>query len=474
MSKTLRRPMFRMGGAVNSRGTGITSGLDRPGYSSGGTTDIMDLYNKFSQRVPEVSKPKLNLGDYLRIASAGAEILGAPGRGGGIKGALVSAGQPLAKLGSDLGTSIQARQLRKESDRDSLIRTLTSGQVNLEEAQANREAKTALQELIGKQALDQIGLTGSIKTDQLLLQGEIDKNNKLILQKLIGEQAVEQIEAQLEANKVIQNIVGEQKLEQIETSGQLDKELREMINKNNLNLALFDKSKAIAIERMRNENNIKLAEMDQSKVVQQVNEYKKQYEGRLETLNKEIESLKKATPNENLTQESIDQALKIKENELADLNNEIQIGVNKILVPGKTKQDYVVSTYQSLVESYKNALPGERPSDEELLQQAENIVNKAYSFSKGGLAFAEGGQVSMDDIEQKRIDLEPANKSVDMPYEEFRDKMDAQVSDDIVQLIYYNPAAFSDFANIETQDDVYDFNKKYDVNLVLPFQTQST
>ena len=86
-----------------------------------------------------------------------------------------------------------------------------------------------------KQALDQIGLSGQIKTDQLLLQGEIDKNNKLILQKLIGDQAVEQIEAQLEANKVIQNIVGEQKLEQIETSGQLDKELREMINKNNLN-----------------------------------------------------------------------------------------------------------------------------------------------------------------------------------------------------------------------------------------------
>ena len=59
MSRTLRRPMFRMGGAVNSRGTGITSGLDRPGYSNGGTTDIMDLYNQMSQRVPEVSKPKL-------------------------------------------------------------------------------------------------------------------------------------------------------------------------------------------------------------------------------------------------------------------------------------------------------------------------------------------------------------------------------------------------------------------------------
>ena len=30
MSKILRRPMFRGGGSVNSRGTGITSGLDTP------------------------------------------------------------------------------------------------------------------------------------------------------------------------------------------------------------------------------------------------------------------------------------------------------------------------------------------------------------------------------------------------------------------------------------------------------------
>jgi len=35
MSKTLRRPMFR-GGPVNSYNTGITSGLDEPGYADGG------------------------------------------------------------------------------------------------------------------------------------------------------------------------------------------------------------------------------------------------------------------------------------------------------------------------------------------------------------------------------------------------------------------------------------------------------
>jgi hypothetical protein len=35
-SRTLMRPMFRIGG---SAGTGITSGLDRPGYQQGGGAD---------------------------------------------------------------------------------------------------------------------------------------------------------------------------------------------------------------------------------------------------------------------------------------------------------------------------------------------------------------------------------------------------------------------------------------------------
>jgi hypothetical protein len=34
MNRVLKRPMFRMGG---STGTGITSGLDRPGYKDAGT-----------------------------------------------------------------------------------------------------------------------------------------------------------------------------------------------------------------------------------------------------------------------------------------------------------------------------------------------------------------------------------------------------------------------------------------------------
>ena len=63
--------------------------------------------------------------------------------------------------------------------------------------------------------------------------------------------------------------------------------------------------------------------------------------------------------------------------------------------------------------------------------------------------------------------------SVDIPYDDFRQRIPATVPDDIVDLIYYNQSAFADFANIETQDDVYSFNNKYDVQLVLPLNTEA-
>ena len=99
MSRILRRPMFR-GGRVSSYGTGIASGLadgGRVGYADG---DIVDIYESVKERIPERERQGLTRGDYLRIASAGLDILGAPGETGGILGGTLSAAsKPLSKLG---------------------------------------------------------------------------------------------------------------------------------------------------------------------------------------------------------------------------------------------------------------------------------------------------------------------------------------------------------------------------------------
>ena len=124
MSIVLRRPMFR-GGRVRK--------------SNGG---VMDIYESISEKIPmpERREPRaLTTGDYLRIASAGLDILGRPSEGGGFRGALATASQPLAQLGVDIGRSIDTREAKSledlreaQKERNEKIAALTGAQVEMD------------------------------------------------------------------------------------------------------------------------------------------------------------------------------------------------------------------------------------------------------------------------------------------------------------------------------------------------------
>jgi len=131
MSRILRRPMFR-GGKVSSYGKGIASGLGRPGYDNGG--EVLDIYKSVEEQIPAYQPQGLSTGDYLRIASAGLDILGRPSEGGGIRGAFATASQPLSKLGVDLGTSIDTREAKGRERRDDLVKAVTAGEIDLKGA----------------------------------------------------------------------------------------------------------------------------------------------------------------------------------------------------------------------------------------------------------------------------------------------------------------------------------------------------
>jgi len=64
------------------------------------------------------------------------------------------------------------------------------------------------------------------------------------------------------------------------------------------------------------------------------------------------------------------------------------------------------------------------------------------------------------------IDADPTET-----YKILRAKLPQEITDEVVQLISYNVKAFEDFAAIESQEDVLDFNNKYGVELVLPAAT---
>ena len=93
--------------------------------------------------------------------------------------------------------------------------------------------------------------------------------------------------------------------------------------------------------------------------------------------------------------------------------------------------------------------------------------------------YADGGRVGLAESfpgtagdAMKAQNMEPEPKPVSstnqIDYQTLRARLPQEISDDIVKLLSVSPEAFEDFATIQTQQDVDIFNKKYDVNLVLP------
>jgi hypothetical protein len=72
--------------------------------------------------------------------------------------------------------------------------------------------------------------------------------------------------------------------------------------------------------------------------------------------------------------------------------------------------------------------------------------------------------------QQTQIEVSPptTNNTQMLSYEELRNRLPKEISNDIVKLLSVSYQALGDFAEIATQSDVDKFNLKYGVNLVLP------
>ena len=373
MSRILRRPMFR-GGRVESKGDlkvvdqmGIAKlangGMaQRPGYEAG---SIVDMYESINKQIPMPERPekrRMSTGDYLRIASAGADILGAPSEGSGIFGALRSAAPSLSKLGTDLGSSFDTRAAADEA---------------------------TYQKLLDRRSDIATGLTG-VQSDYNI--GMLKANKKT-------------------ATEISMDTIDTYYNDLIEA---------ERAKGEDANTAQID---TWASER----------EFSKLDIAQGGN---------------------KASKFRILSPANVEIAMELAREKLGE---------------------------DATLEQIKSAATGI------LLGMVKDFDQGLSGLAKGGrVGKAEGGMMTetadvnmmtetpqgMSDVNVSETETVPEQTNeINISYDQLRDRLPPEVTDDIVLLMSQSYEALADFAEIQTQADVNQFNTKYDVQLFLPQQT---
>ena len=112
----------------------------------------------------------------------------------------------------------------------------------------------------------------------------------------------------------------------------------------------------------------------------------------------------------------------------------------------------------------------------EIMRDVQLGIPPTFDFATGGrVGYANAGSVMDSPLETGRLGMQPPEDVMTMPeelsgisYEELRARLPQEVDDQIVRLLANSAEALEDFATIQTEQDIANFNKKYGVNLVLP------
>jgi len=110
---------------------------------------------------------------------------------------------------------------------------------------------------------------------------------------------------------------------------------------------------------------------------------------------------------------------------------------------------------------------------EQMMISGATLEERQEEANGGRVGYAIGGQVTKETLapeEVAAVSNELNNNEVPliMNYSQLRKRLPEFIDDEIVSLIAHSPNAFKDFAIIDNQADVEEFNEKYDVRLELP------
>ena len=109
---------------------------------------------------------------------------------------------------------------------------------------------------------------------------------------------------------------------------------------------------------------------------------------------------------------------------------------------------------------------------EDLIVYDETGVPPREDNADGGrIGYQQGNMVQPNAMPAAMpMDQGPTQDSTvqDLSFEELRSRLPESITNDVVTLIANSQQALVEFANLQTQQDVKEFNRKYEVNLVLP------
>jgi len=195
MNRTLKRPMFRIGGSVNS---GITSGLDQPRkqYSQG--TDpyenalaLRDRYMKDVDKYRGEQSPFNPMAGPGFLTSFGLNLMSATPRGKGLTGLLATAGDAAKEPFKTFQAAKMAERGRRGNVAEDIFTSALASEYGLKEAQIKADAERAKggtefekerrADLVSELYDDKIAaITSQLENANPQLQSELQKQIELL------------------------------------------------------------------------------------------------------------------------------------------------------------------------------------------------------------------------------------------------------------------------------------------------------
>ena len=191
-------------------------------------------------------------------------------------------------------------------------------------------------------------------------------------------------------------------------------------------------------------------------------------------LNNEIAALQKKIESGTLSGEELEQAERDLRSAEDQLNNIVTLDpVTKIWLESDRGEAWIEGILQELWQADLQSDDPKYTSEEDpkLSLDAKNEaikrLKRSGSATGGRVGYQAAGSVMGDAIQSTPAQTMPEELG-DISYEELRARLPQEVGDEIVRLLASSAEALEDFATIQTEQDIANFNKKYGVNLVLP------